>query len=111
MFRGWSRLCLHAASLNAVEGISAAATATARALRAEAMGVEAAIAVEKAGDLQRAATASAEVKAAAAVKEQGQEKTEDGTILAGKIRQGADTAAHEVRERQRRHAKIMVRAY
>lgn len=36
LFRGWSRLCLHAASLNAIEGASSAATAAARAARAEA---------------------------------------------------------------------------
>lgn len=36
MFRGWSRLCLHAASLSAAEGASAAATAVARAARADA---------------------------------------------------------------------------
>lgn len=36
LFRGWSRLCLHAASLSAAEAF-AAATAVARANRAEAM--------------------------------------------------------------------------
>ena len=36
LFRGWSRLCLHAAALNAVEGAYSAATATARAARAVA---------------------------------------------------------------------------
>ncbi len=48
VFRGWSRLCLHAASLSATEGASAAATAVARAARAEAMEKEAAAALEKA---------------------------------------------------------------
>lgn len=44
LFRGWSRLCLHAASLSAVEGALAAATAAARAARTEAMEKEAATA-------------------------------------------------------------------
>lgn len=35
LFHGWTRLCLHAASLNAAEGASSAATAAARAARAE----------------------------------------------------------------------------
>lgn len=48
MFRGWSRLCLHAASLSAAEGASAAATALARAARAEAVETEARAAAEKA---------------------------------------------------------------
>lgn len=36
LFHGWTRLCVHAASLNAVEGASSAATAAARGARAEA---------------------------------------------------------------------------
>ncbi|CAM9129074.1 unnamed protein product, partial [Ectocarpus sp. 8 AP-2014] len=35
LFRSWGRLCLHAASLNAVEGASTAATPAARAARVE----------------------------------------------------------------------------
>ena len=54
MFRGWSRLCLHAASLSAAEGASAAATAAARATRAEAMQLEAVIAAEKTKTLKAA---------------------------------------------------------
>lgn len=45
LFRGWSRLCLHAASLNAAETAFATATATARAARADAEAKEAAAAV------------------------------------------------------------------
>lgn len=37
LFRGWSRLCLHAASVNVAKAASASATATARAARAESM--------------------------------------------------------------------------
>ncbi len=48
VFRGWSRLCLHAASLSAAEGASAAATAVARAARAEAKEKEAAAAANAA---------------------------------------------------------------
>lgn len=45
LFRGWSRLCLHAASLNAIEAGYAAATAAAKAARAEAEEKEAAAAI------------------------------------------------------------------
>ena len=55
LFRGWSRICLHAASLSAAEGASAAATATARATRAEAMQLEAVAAAEKIKALEAAA--------------------------------------------------------
>lgn len=50
MFRGWSRLCLHAASLNAAEGASASATAVARAARAEAVEREAVAAANAAAE-------------------------------------------------------------
>lgn len=48
LFRGWSRLCFHAASLNAAEAASSAAAASARAVRAEVMQKEAREAAEKA---------------------------------------------------------------
>ena len=48
VFRGWSRLCLHAASLSTAEGGSVAARAAARAVRAKAMETEATAAAEKA---------------------------------------------------------------
>ncbi|CAN0508164.1 unnamed protein product, partial [Ectocarpus sp. 12 AP-2014] len=61
MFRGWSRLCLHAASLSAAEGAAAAATATARSARAEAMEKEAKSAADKAEAWRKAAAATVEV--------------------------------------------------
>lgn len=50
LFRGWSRLCLHAASLSVAEGVSAAATAAARADRAQKIQNEA----QKAADAAKA---------------------------------------------------------
>ena len=99
MFRGWSRLCLHAASLSAAEGALAATTATARASRAEAVEAEAVAAAEKAEAWKRAAAASADV---AAAKEQAQ-------------RQVAELARREEymgqmdRQQRERRAKLMVR--
>lgn len=40
LFRGWSRICLHAASLSGTEGTCTAPTAAARAARAEGIGKE-----------------------------------------------------------------------
>lgn len=66
LFRGWSRLCLHAASLSAAEGASAAATAFARAARAEAMQQEAdAAAATAAAKVAQAKAAEREAIAAA----------------------------------------------
>lgn len=47
LFRGWSRLCLHAASVTAAEGASAGVAATASGLPAEATEDKSIIAAEK----------------------------------------------------------------
>ena len=99
MFRGWSRLCLHAASLSAAEGALAAATATARATRAEAMETEATAAAEKAEAWKRAAAASAD---AAATAEQAQrEKAE--------LARREGTMDHVDQQQREHRAKITVR--
>ena len=95
MFRGWSRLCLHAASLSAAEGASAAATATARAARAEAMEMEAVAAVKKA----EACHASAE---AASLREQ--EKREPAELL-----RREEAVGQVLREQRKHRAKMLVR--
>lgn len=46
LFRGWSRICLHASSLSAAEGASVVVAAAARADRAEALERQAAAATE-----------------------------------------------------------------
>lgn len=53
LFRGWNRLCLHAASLNVAEGALAAATAVARAARAKAEQEETAAAVSALGAVKK----------------------------------------------------------
>lgn len=98
LFRGWSRLCLHAASLSAPEGVSAAATAVARAARARALELEATAAAGKDQVSRRAAAVSAEV---AASKEQAQQ---DGTE-----REQREEAMEQVdRQGQERRAKALV---
>lgn len=54
LFRGWSRLCLHAASLSVADGVSAAATAAARAARAQTIEKEAEAAADMAKARRRA---------------------------------------------------------
>lgn len=63
-FRGWNRICIHAASLNAAEGALAAATATARANRAEALEKEAQVTAENAEAWRKRAAANPELAAA-----------------------------------------------
>lgn len=53
LFRGWNRLCLHAASLSVAEGAFAAATAVARAARAEAEQEETAAAISTLGAVKK----------------------------------------------------------
>ena len=99
MFRGWSRLCLHAASISAAEGVSAAATAAARAARAEAMKTETTAAAEKAEAWKRAAAASAE---AAASKEQAQRQ-------AVELAQREEAPGQMLRQQREHRAKALVR--
>lgn len=80
LFRAWSRLCLHAASLNAAEASSATVTAAARAARAEA---------EKKGAV--AAAAAANISTSATV-----------------LQKRAEAAEQAVREEQEKRAMQMV---
>ena len=107
MFRGWSRLCLHAASLSAVEGASASATAAARAARAEAIEREAAAAADKAEAWRRAAAASVEV---AEAREKAQRDAARGSVLAAELHQSKEEMEQVVREQQLRRMKMLVRA-
>lgn len=94
LFRGWSRLCLHAASLNAEEGALAAASASARAARAEAMEKEAKAMAEKAEAWRQTATAVENVEA--------WKKGEKA-----KKYQGQALREAELREREEQAEKIM----
>ena len=105
MFRGWSRLCLHAASLSAAEGAAASATAVARAVRAEAMEKEAAAAAEKAEAWRRAAAASAEV---AEAREKAQREAYQGSLLTSELHQSKEEMEQAVREQQLRRMKMLV---
>ena len=99
MFRGWSRLCLHAASLSAAEGASAAATATARAARTEAMEAEAFVALEKAGAWKGAAAASADVA----------ELMEETQRLAAELARREEVMGQQDQQERQRRAKLLVR--
>lgn len=99
MFRGWGRLCLHAASLSAAEGASASATVAARAARAEAVQTEAAAAADKAGALKRAGAASTDL---AASREQAQRE-------ATKLAKRETTMGQVDRQQQERRTKMLVR--
>lgn len=106
VFRGWSRLCLHAASLCAAEGASAAACAKARAARTEAMEKEAEAAAEKAEAWRRAAVASAEV---AAAREQAKRSSLGVSMLTAELKEREADTAQMAREHQLRRMKMLVR--
>ncbi|CAM9574872.1 unnamed protein product [Pylaiella littoralis] len=105
VFRGWSRLCLHAASLSAAEGASAAATAVARAARAEAMEKEAQVAPDKAEAWRRAAAASTEV---AEAREKAQREAAHGSVLHAELDQTKAEVKQVVREQQLRRMKMLI---
>ena len=106
VFRGWSRLCLHAASLSAAEGASAAATAVARAARTEAMETEATAAAEKAEAWKKAAAASADV---AAAREQAAREVAGASKSATKLERREEALGQELRQERKRLAIILVR--
>lgn len=102
VFRGWSRLCLHAASLSAAEGPSAAATAAARAVRAETMEMEAIAAAEKA----KAYGANPDTVAS---REQAKRDEAGASTSAAELEQ-LEEAMNQVLQKQReRGAKMLVR--
>lgn len=95
MFRGWSRLCLYAASLSAAEETSAAAIAVARAGRAEAMKKEAG-----------AATTSAKL---AETREQVQRETTHTSTLTAELKRKVEHTDGMVPEQKLRWMKGLVR--
>lgn len=109
LLRGWTRLCLHAASLNAAEGASAAATAAARAARADAMQVEAAIATEKAEALRLAAAARPEAAMAGAGREDDRKEVADVFTGVAELERRAEESERVTREQLKRRLKMAVR--
>lgn len=103
-------MCLHAASLNAVEGASAAATAAARATRAEAMEKESSSANEKAEAWSKAAVARAAAAAATAREETLQEEAPGEPLSAEELRRQAEELERTVREQNKHRALSLVRS-
>lgn len=100
-------MCLHAASLSAAEGASAAVTATARAARAEAMEMEAATATRMAEARKKAVTASAEM---AAAREKTQQELAGAPALTEDLCCKAEDRIEVLQKtEQKRRAKSMVR--
>ncbi|CAM9376100.1 unnamed protein product [Scytosiphon promiscuus] len=105
VFRGWSRLCLHAASLSAAEGASAAATALARAARAEAMEKEAQASADKAEAWRKAADASAKV---AASREEAHREAARGSVLVAELERRKEDISRLESEGQLRRTKLLI---
>lgn len=98
MFRGWSRLCRHVASLNAVEGASAEATAVARVAKAEEK--DKAIAADSAGNAAALATS---------VKEGAMREVSTVSTLASKQKETTEKSERGAREQQEHRALLLVR--
>lgn len=98
VFRGWSRLCLHAASLSAGEGASAA--------RDEAMEAEATAAAGKVTARRRAATVAVDV---AASRRQEKQEEDGALMLAAGLKRRKDAVDQVLQEQRERRAKMLVR--
>ncbi|CAM9154775.1 unnamed protein product, partial [Laminaria digitata] len=101
LFRGWSRLCLHAASLSAAEGASAAATAAARAARAEAMETEATAAAKKAEECR----VSTDMVAST---EQAQKGANGASTSVGELDGREEVMGQLLREHREHRAKMLM---
>ena len=104
LFRGWSRLCLHAATLSAAEGASVAAMVFARAARAEAMDREAEDTADKAEARRRSAATSEETTEA---RDKAQSGTGEVSTLTTELQRGEGTE-RMARDQQLRRIKILV---
>lgn len=109
LFRGWTRLCLHAASLNAAEGSLATATAAARAARAEVMEKEVVAADEKAKTWEKAAAASVAAAAASMAREEALQKTFGVSTFAMELKAKVEEAERALCEQQQQRAVLSVR--
>lgn len=105
LFRGWSRLCLHAATLSAAEGASVAAMVFARAARAEAMDREAEDTADKAEARRRSAATSEETTEA---RDKAQSGTGEVSTLTTELRQRGEGTERMARDQQLRRIKILV---
>lgn len=102
VFRGWSRLCLRAASISTAEGALAAATAAARAARTEVMEKEATAAAEKAMALRSAAVDSADEAVSRGQEKRGEFETLTLTAELGRQEEAISDALQKQRERRAR---------
>lgn len=100
LFRAWSRLCLHSASLNAAEASLATATAAARAARVDAMEREAAIADDAAA---RAMTG------ASTAREEALQEVSGASMVVAELRGRVNELEQTVREQQEWRAVLLVR--
>ena len=107
LFRGWSRLCLHAATLSAAEGASAAATTFARAAQAKAIEKEA---EESSGTAEaRRGTAGANAEAEEA-RDRAQGGSDQTSLVTAALEQNGEDANRLAREQQTRRMKTLVSA-
>lgn len=106
LFRGWSRLCLHAASLTAVEGEAAKAAAVARAIRAEMLEKEAAAATKQVAAWTNVAISSAD---AAEARTKALRQTEDVSRLEAMLKSKTGELEQGTQAQLERRTKTLVR--
>lgn len=115
LFRGWSRLCLHAASLNAAEAVAATSSAAARVLRAEAEPTDTATTVTTGGlasniamSQQRAEAAEIDARGHARRADQMEKRAAAATEQVKALENVAGVSVRAAEEKKRQQAVRLV---
>lgn len=110
LFQGWSRLRLHAASVNAAEAASVAEPTPFRVARVEPLEQEMSATTETAEDFRHVDVARPPVTASAAGREQAQREVARGSNEVAEVVRRVDRLEEELHERRRRHATLLVKS-
>ena len=107
--RGLSRLYLHSASPNALEGSSASATVAARTIRDKAAAEEEPVAAEEHETRQRAKDTAIVKRASAAAREEAKRAVARVSVMSATLKRREDELEQLVREQRKHRAIMMVR--
>lgn len=107
--RGWSRLYLHNASPNVLEGSSVSATVAARTVRAQAADKEEPVFAEEPETRQRAKGTTVVKKASAAAREEARRAVARASVMAAALKRREDELEQLVREQRKHRAIVVVR--
>lgn len=109
LFRGWSRLCRHAASVNAAAEISSSRTANARAARAQAVETDVITAAEESFAWREATNANVEAETTITGQNEAPQQVDGSSTQVVDLGGRAEQPVRGLQEYQKRRARVTVR--